>query len=407
MRHLFNDVIKLVTALAVCAMLQSARAYTVNPVTTDISTLPTNFTDTNSPIRPTRTGFAGNPAQLFNIGGAGQIGGSSFVLAVSNGQSPGGPTNPSGPNVGAAIDVANGGDGTQNHRLQNGNTFRFSVWMRVNPSDPVTYEPSVEPTMKFELWKLAQSTNTDYTIAREIWPAYGDRLWDNDIQAPEPIFQAHNQSLSSHFDISGNGTVIGDNATTPPADGNVVSNEWRLFQTTIRIDDNPDGSGLGWLIGSTRYQVDALQEVRATFFTGDYSGNAPAHGGGFFVDNALLEVFPDEATMAATSNPNTIPLPAPVGDYNNDSGVNLADYVMWRKYFNTSGANIANRDPANTGLIKNADYDSWRKHFGEGTSAAGLNFAIIGYAPSSAVPEPGTSALCLFLLLVIATVRRR
>ncbi|HEY4234115.1 MAG TPA: PEP-CTERM sorting domain-containing protein [Lacipirellulaceae bacterium] len=383
-------------------------AFTVNPVTTDIVTLGV-YTDTNSPIKPVRTGYLGNPAELYHIGGAGQTGGSSWLIAVSNGQAPGGPTNPSGPLPGAAIDIANGGDGTQNHRLQDGNTFRFSVWMRINPDDPVTYEPSVEPVMKFELWKTAQSTNTDYTIGREIWAGSGDRLWDNDVQAPEALFQAHNQTKAPHFDISGNGTVIGDNAATPPADGTVVAAQWKLFQSTITIDDNPDGSGQGWLIGGDRYKVDQLQELRATFFTGDYFGTAPAAGGSFYVDNAQLEVFPDATTMAATPNLNPMPQPAPVGDYNNNGIVDAADYTVWRDHLGQSGATLANRDPSVTGLVKAADYTSWVNHFGNGagSGAGAINYSVIGYAPSAVVPEPTSILLSLLAGLGLAKFSKR
>jgi hypothetical protein len=394
--------------VAMSALAGSSWAYTVNPVTKDISTLSTNYTDTTSAIKPVRTGFDDNVVQKFTIADPGtgvKTGGSSFVLAVSNGENgiSGGPESGNVDidrmvPVGAAIDVANGGDGTQGHKIQNGNAFRFSVWMQQDPAHPITYEPSVEPTLKFEIWKESQSTNGDY-VGQELWSTFGDRLWDTDINASLEFFQNQGQSQSSHIDISGNGTYIGPDATTPAATGSIpVASgvQWQRFEATLIIDDDPDGTGQGWLIASQRYKVDAIEEIRATFFVGDYFGTPPAAGGSFFVDNALLEVFTDAEMMAMTPNPNPMPIAAIVGDYNDNGTVDAADYTLYRDNFGKSAAPLHNRATNVTGTVKIGDYLAWKQHFGQG-GGGGSGATIIGYGPgSSAVPEPGSILLALF-----------
>jgi PEP-CTERM motif len=402
--------------IALTALAGTARAFTVNPVTKDISSLSTNFTDTTSPIKPVRTGFDNNVVQKFTIadpGTATKTGGSSFVLAVSNGENgiDGGP-DPGNVDidrmvpVGAAIDIANGGDGTQGHKIQNGNAFRFSVWMQQDPANPVTYEPSVEPTLKFEIWKESQSTNGDY-VGQELWSTFGDRLWDTDINASLDFFKMHNQSQASHIDIDGNGTYVGPDASTPDADGSIPPAsgvQWQRFETTLIIDDDPDGTGQGWVIFNQRYKVDAIEEIRATFFVGDYFGAPPAGGGSFFVDNALLEVFPNQEMMDMTPNPNPMPIAATVGDYNDDGKVDAADYTVWRDNLGKSAAALANRDPNVTGLVKAGDYTAWKTHYGQGGGGGGAS--IIGYAPA-AVPEPGTLVLALLGMIGAAAISHR
>jgi hypothetical protein len=79
---------------------------------------------------------------------------------------------------------------------------------------------------------------------------------------------------------------------------------------------------------------------------------------------------------------------APVpGDYNGDSKVDAADYVLWRK------------DPASHGGDP-AGYNTWRANFGTGT---GSGSALDG----GSVPEPATVALIGCFGLLVAMGRRR
>ncbi len=55
----------------------------------------------------------------------------------------------------------------------------------------------------------------------------------------------------------------------------------------------------------------------------------------------------------------------PNADFNSDSHVDAADYVMWRKYNGlTSGATQSQGDANGDGMVNGADYDIWRAQFG-------------------------------------------
>jgi hypothetical protein len=69
------------------------------------------------------------------------------------------------------------------------------------------------------------------------------------------------------------------------------------------------------------------------------------------------------------------------GDYNNDGGVNTADYVVWRK---TDGNNAAG-------------FAAWRNNFGA-ASGAGSGDALAG---ANAVPEPAVSILVVLVISVV------
>jgi hypothetical protein len=88
-------------------------------------------------------------------------------------------------------------------------------------------------------------------------------------------------------------------------------------------------------------------------------------------------------------------VPALAGDYNVDGRVNAADYVLWRRAANQSGAGLA-ADGNQSGAVTGADYDFWRSHYGN-AAAAGASLA--------AIPEPG-SVLSLLIGLSIAPLVR-
>jgi hypothetical protein len=76
---------------------------------------------------------------------------------------------------------------------------------------------------------------------------------------------------------------------------------------------------------------------------------------------------------------------APVlrGDYNRDNVVSAADYVVWRKFLNTS---VALADGDGNGIVNSLDYEVWDENFGEalsgGFSAPGGQFEA---------PHPGSA----------------
>lgn len=404
----------LVGIFAVAALAQLASALTVNPVIKDIGGTPASNLSVQDPFSAARVSFENNAVEKISIGGITADGGVSITLAVSNGENgmnvgagsgPGGiganndavNTSP----VGTAIDIANGGNGTQGHRIQNGNAFRFSLWMQQVPGDPITQAISVEPVLKFELFSEAQSVFADYD-GRKPTAAFGDRLWDTDLNATDSIFEG--QSVASHVDIDGdNAVVTGDEpvASLPEATGA----QWVRVETTIVIDDDPDGTGFGWDIAGQAFGVSAIEEVRGTFFIGDFTGAVLGPGGSVYIDNALLEVFANEAEMLATPNPNPLPIAALVGDYNDDGSVNAADYTVWRDNLGGPASALKNRSPSVTGFVKTADYTIWKTNFGQGGSGA-LSAGIVGYAPGQSVPEPGTIVLCFLASVGAACIRR-
>jgi Dockerin type I domain/Metallo-peptidase family M12B Reprolysin-like/PEP-CTERM motif len=97
-----------------------------------------------------------------------------------------------------------------------------------------------------------------------------------------------------------------------------------------------------------------------------------------------------------TSFPQLIVTASLPGDYNHDGVVDAADYAVWR---NTNGSTtMLAADGNGNGRIDDGDFTIWRSHFGATNGA--------GQVLPSAVPEPGTSALLLVAVAVLA-VRRR
>lgn len=88
-----------------------------------------------------------------------------------------------------------------------------------------------------------------------------------------------------------------------------------------------------------------------------------------------------------------------LGDYNNDSIVNAADYSAWRDVMTAAGTSLTN-DPT-PGVVDESDFAYWRDHFGESLgSGAG--------AAAATVPEPAALSLTFAAtgLVVLATRRR-
>jgi hypothetical protein len=82
------------------------------------------------------------------------------------------------------------------------------------------------------------------------------------------------------------------------------------------------------------------------------------------------------------------------GDYNHNGVVDAADYVLWRKTLNQTGAGLP-ADGNNNGTVDQADYNIWRTNFGRPPGSG----ASTGIAAS--VPEPTTLVLMVLSSLCI------
>jgi hypothetical protein len=82
----------------------------------------------------------------------------------------------------------------------------------------------------------------------------------------------------------------------------------------------------------------------------------------------------------------------PTGDYNFDSAVDAADYVVWRKTLGQSGPGLA-ADGNGDERVTNADFGVWRAHFAEASPGVSITNAI--------VPEPSTAMLIIAAMAIV------
>jgi hypothetical protein len=77
--------------------------------------------------------------------------------------------------------------------------------------------------------------------------------------------------------------------------------------------------------------------------------------------------------------------PAVFGDYNVDSAVDAADYVLWRNSFGSAVPPFSGADGSGNGLVDEPDYQVWRRHFGK-TLPAPEPLVAAAAAIASALP---------------------
>jgi hypothetical protein len=311
--------------------------------------------------------------------------GALIEINVSNGEngvnSTEGGANTDAPNstppnpVFAAIGNASG-------KLENGNVIRFSAWFRSDPANPITLDPQVQPIIKIEYWKEALSGNADSNGVQAA-PGFGDRVFDQDQQGSALGIP----DLPHWVDLNGDGVVLDGTATV--ANGRVTqtsTGEWRLAEVTHTVN-SADWLGIGAEAFGAN-DVNAIESVKAVMFMGDFAhtdltGDGP-DGGNLLIDNALVEVFKDAASVTPNTNPNPSLSEGVAGDYNHNGKADAADYVLWRK------------DPASFGGNP-AGYNTWRSNFstppGSGVGAG-------------AVPEPGTMMLAAVAALALMAASR-
>jgi dockerin type I repeat protein/PEP-CTERM motif-containing protein len=117
--------------------------------------------------------------------------------------------------------------------------------------------------------------------------------------------------------------------------------------------------------------------------------NPPATGPTAFADTGVVANLTNGSLQIGAA-------PTLTGDYNGNSIVDAADYVLWRKTLNQTGAGLA-ADGNGNNQVDAADYQVWRTNFGK-TAALGANY--------TAVPEPASIALlAVGAVLVVRRVR--
>lgn len=102
------------------------------------------------------------------------------------------------------------------------------------------------------------------------------------------------------------------------------------------------------------------------------------------------------ATKYGIATTFTQPVAGLTGDYNNDSKVDAADFIIWRE--NVGTTNALPNDPAG-GTIGATQFNNWKSNFGNTLPAAASLGAV-------AVPEPCTLILLVTAVVGIAASRR-
>jgi hypothetical protein len=137
---------------------------------------------------------------------------------------------------------------------------------------------------------------------------------------------------------------------------------------TYLLSSNPDGTASG--NDDTSYNIGISADGRvAVFFS--YASNLVQGD-----TNSSSDVF-------AATIPNA---PLQLGDYNQNSVVDAADYVLWRSKVGTTGvAPYSGADGSGNGSVGAEDYGVWREHFGQTLPPTGGGGSLSG-ATASEVP---------------------
>ncbi|HVT27160.1 MAG TPA: choice-of-anchor tandem repeat GloVer-containing protein [Lacipirellulaceae bacterium] len=140
---------------------------------------------------------------------------------------------------------------------------------------------------------------------------------------------------------------------------------------------NTDGSGFSLLHSFTGGAADGKRPFGSLSLSGSTLFGLTERGG--TSGDGLGTIF-------------AIPVVILPGDYNSDSKVDAADYVVWRKYNNTA-MTLPNDSTPGTDV---SDYDVWQVHFGQ---IAGSGSGSSLESTTAGVPESTSTAL-----LFIATI---
>lgn len=167
------------------------------------------------------------------------------------------------------------------------------------------------------------------------------------------------------------------------------------------------------LDGFGQVQVGDTATLAGTLQVELVEGYQPAAGDSFqiitagvgrngFFSNEVLPLLDGGLDWDIQYNPNSVVLSVVstslIGDYNDDGIVDAADYVVWRKFDNTSATLPNDETP---GIVDNDDYNAWRENFGAVAGGAGG-----GNSATGSVPEPSSAFLAGTAVVALALRRR-
>ncbi|MCO6042554.1 hypothetical protein NG895_01410 [Aeoliella sp. ICT_H6.2] len=194
----------------------------------------------------------------------------------------------------------------------------------------------------------------------------------------------------------------------------VVEGDFRSNHSTLatELTESDSGHQYGALQvgGEAHFTGDNTLEIKAPFrhtFQLGESFELLTTAGGIFGDLTLGDVpYLDESlAWKLFSDSHTLTLSVGLaGDFNDDSAVDLADYLVWRNSLGSRESFPAAdgwgpRGVAD-GVVDHWDYDIWKENFG--------NSAAVSAAPSTGtIPEPASWLVFVLSGLVVSVCRVR
>lgn len=260
--------------------------------------------------------------------------------------------------------------------LNNGNVLRYSVWVREDPNNPFVGAPQIEPVFKFEFWKEALSTFADTNGGAQ--PFFADKVVDTDQHLGQGIW----------IDLDKNNSVIDPLAFSEGRTRQISTTAWTLIEVLYEVNDS-DWFG----IADDVYKVADIEEVRSVMFFGEFAGGGSS--GSLWLDNALVEVFPNMAAVTPNTNPDpALSEVSEKADFDDDGDVDGADFLAWQRGFGIGTQNFEG-DADFDGDVDGDDLAIWQNNYNTGPLVA------IG-----AVPEPSSVILILASMLCLGGATR-
>jgi autotransporter-associated beta strand protein len=228
-------------------------------------------------------------------------------------------------------------------------------------------------------------------------------LYFNDINTTGAVTVNSGGTLAGSGSVSGEVTVHSGGHLAPGPSigdfdvGSLTLNAGAMLDFDLALtaaSDRIDASGLLTIIGGTVNITNHNGLLSAGTYTlidyGTISGSVASLGTPVGPANFTYSLSDNGSAIRLTvaSVPEGVP-----GDYNNDGTVDMADYVVWSKNYDTDNP-LPNDDDIG-GTVGEQHFELWQQHFGQTWEGAGGSQADV------TVPEPMSG---LLLLLGIATV---